>query len=54
MHFVRTVLTFMAGVYVGQEYPNSLPIRENINKKLEEFKKTEVYKNFIEEFNKSK
>lgn len=54
MTFARTVFTFLAGVYVGQEYPRSLPIQENVNNKLEELKKSEIYKKIYEEFFKNK
>jgi hypothetical protein len=51
MTLFRTIAIFFTGVYTGQQNPTFIPtLKENVNKKLEELKKTEIYKKIQDEF----
>lgn len=47
---LRSLTIFLLGVYVGQEYSDTIPnVKTKVYEVLEEFKKTELYKKMSEE-----
>jgi hypothetical protein len=53
MSIIKYTITFLAGVYIGQEYGNTLPsVKAYTEKIYESFKKTEFYKRIEDDVNK--
>lgn len=52
---IRSLVAFVLGVYVGQEYGNIIPnVKNKTYELLEDFKKTEFYKDVYSDIKKSK
>ena len=53
MSIIKYTITFLAGVYIGQEYGNTLPsVKAYTEKMYESLKKTEFYKRIEDDVNK--
>jgi len=51
----QSIVSFLLGVYVGQEFGNNIPnVKNKTFELLQEFEKTDFYKNYIKNKEKSK
>ncbi len=45
---LQSIMSFLLGVYVGQEFGNNIPnVKNKTIELLHEFEKTDFYKNYI-------
>ncbi len=53
MSFLKYTITFIAGIYIGQEYGNTLPsVKKYTRNVYESFTHTDFYKKIKNDFNK--
>ena len=53
MSFIKYTVTFLAGVYIGQEYGNTIPkVKDYTLELYERFTRTEFYKQVSRDINK--
>ena len=53
MSLIKYTITFLAGVYIGQEYGSTIPnVKVYTNNLYEQLKKTEFYKQVSSDMNK--
>lgn len=55
MSLIKYTITFLAGVYIGQEYGNTIPkVKDYTDDLCQRFKQTEFYKQVYSDINKNK
>lgn len=55
MSLIKYTITFLAGVYIGQEYGNTIPsVKVYTNNLYEQLKQTEFYKKVSSDMNNKK
>jgi hypothetical protein len=53
MSLIKYTITFLAGIYIGQEYGSTIPsVKSYTNNLYDKFKQTEFYKQVSKDINK--